>query len=87
MSITDELTAYPSSTQGLREKIRAESANDYSNAAYASLLQIPITKEAQQFKETLGHLLFPERKNGSIPRPAILTPLRASIDASSNRGS
>jgi hypothetical protein len=44
----------------------AQSANDYSNAAYACLLQFPTTDEAHRLEEALLQLLFPEKKSADV---------------------
>lgn len=70
MKITEQTTECLSTTQLLQQKLRTDRAEDYSKAAYASLLQRPVTEEAHRLVDTLGELLFPENtERGRGRRP------------------
>jgi hypothetical protein len=44
-------------------------ATDHSKAAYASLLQVPDSEQANKLGEALGELLFPERSREAGEKP------------------
>jgi hypothetical protein len=70
MKSTEQTTERLSTTQLLQQNLQTDRAKDYSKAAYASLLQRPVTEEAHRLGETLGELLFPEKTERSRGRPS-----------------
>ena len=69
MKIADDNGDRLPKTQSIHQRLRAESASDYSKAAYASLLQMPTSEEAYRLGETFRPTLFPEKGKRGRGRP------------------
>jgi hypothetical protein len=70
MKILDDNGDCLPTIQSIHQRLRAESASDYSKAAYASLLQVPTSEEAYGLGEALGQLLFIEKGKRGRGRPS-----------------
>src|SRR5262245_43421226 len=70
MKIADDSGDCLPTTRSIHQRLRAESAGDYSKAAYASLLQLPTSEEAYRLGDALGQRLFPEKGKRGRGRPS-----------------
>jgi hypothetical protein len=68
--VENESAGAATTTKNIRKRAIAESANDYNNAAYASLLQVPASEEARRLGHHLSYILFPLKDKRGRGRPS-----------------